>query len=249
MNKSILTGLGFNPKETQVYQFLLKSGQASIRQVAAGTDINRGTVYEALKKLSARGLVSRSRHRNQEHFQVQDPKMLEVLVAEETRRAEELKNQLDQQLPEMLAMYAADANRPTAKIYEGNSGIRFVMEDLLAAMGKMKERERLYRVYSAANIRNHLYAHFKTFNAERVKLGIRVKAIALGEGGELYGLDERRWLTTNQGAPAYIIIYGYKLAVISLSGAGLPIAVLLEDRGVAETQKLIFDALWGKLEK
>jgi len=48
------------------------------------------------------------------------------------------------------------------------------------------------------------------------------------------GLDERRWITTKRGA------------IISLS-QGRPHSVVIEDAGLAETQKLIFDSLWNKL--
>lgn len=54
--------------------------------------------------------------------------------------------------------------------------------------------------------------------------------------------------TTKRGAPAYMIIYGKKVAIISLS-QGRPHSVVIEDTGLAETQKLVFDSLWDKLAK
>ena len=108
------------------------------------------------------------------------------------------------------------------------------------------ETEKTYRVYSAANIREYLYYNFTSFSERRIKLGIKAKVIAVGAGGETRGLDERRWITAKRGAPAYVIIYGKKMAIISLS-QGRPHSVLVEDAGLADIQKLVFDTLWNKL--
>jgi len=56
----IFEQLGFSENEEKVYLHLLKNGSGSIRQIAGDTGINRGTVYDALKELTDRGLVSHS---------------------------------------------------------------------------------------------------------------------------------------------------------------------------------------------
>jgi hypothetical protein len=66
-------------------------------------------------------------------------------------------------------------------------------------------------------------------------------------GGELRGLDERRWLKRESPTPTYIIVYPGKVASISLNGRGELIGVVIENEGVYETQKIIFDELWEKL--
>ena len=46
--------LGFSDHRGRVYGYLfLQNGAASIRQIAGDTGINRGTVYESLKEVSA----------------------------------------------------------------------------------------------------------------------------------------------------------------------------------------------------
>ena len=63
----IFEQLGFSDNEEKVYLHLLKNGSGSIRQIAGDTGINRGTVYEALKELSDRGLVSHSQKKQRQH--------------------------------------------------------------------------------------------------------------------------------------------------------------------------------------
>ena len=105
----------------------------------------------------------------------------------------------------------------------------------------------MYRIYSAEEIREYLYDSFDTFSDVRIAKGIGVKVIAIGAGGELRGLDERKWLKTKSGTNTYIIIYPGKTAYISLNAKKEPIGVVIENDGVFETQKIIFDNLWKTL--
>jgi hypothetical protein len=74
-----------------------------------------------------------------------------------------------------------------------------------------------------------------------------VKAISLAKGGRTSGKDERRWLGTDEESATFIIIYAGKCAFISRDAAGLPVGVIIENRMIFETQKVIFNKLWGML--
>ena len=241
----IFEKLGFSENEEKVYVHLLKNGGASIRQVAGDTGINRGTVYEALKMLTDRGLVSHSQKKQRQQFVAEDPAILKTLFKEERQRLVSIRKELSKSLPSLETFYQTKHEQPVIKIHEGHAGTKFILEDVLKTVAAEPIKE--YRVYSAANIREYLYYNFASFSERRIKLKIKAKVIAIGAGGEIRGLDERRWITSKRGAPAYVIIYGKKIAIISLA-QGRPHSVVIEDAGLAETQKLVFDSLWGKLE-
>ncbi len=240
----IFEQLGFSDNEEKVYLHLLKNGSGSIRQIAGDTGINRGTVYEALKELSDRGLVSHSQKKQRQQFVPEDPSILKSFFKEERQKLVGMRKELTKSLPALEAFYATKREDPVIKIHDGHTGTRLVLEDVLKTM--TSEADKVYRVYSAANIREYLYYNFSSFSERRIKAKVKAKVIAIGAGGDVRGLDERRWITTKRGAPAYIIIYAKKMAIISLS-QGRPHSVVIEDAGLAETQKLIFDSLWNKL--
>jgi HTH-type transcriptional regulator, sugar sensing transcriptional regulator len=242
----IFEKLGFADNEEKVYVHLLKNGGASIRQIAGDTGINRGTVYEALKALADRGLVSHSQKKQRRQFVAESPESLKTLFKEERRKLAGTRKELAKSLPGLQALYETKREVPVIKIHEGHTGTKLILEDVIKTM--MKETDKTYRVYSAANIREYLYYNFASFSDRRIKAGIKAKVIAIGAGGEVRGLDERRWVTAKRGAPAYIIIYAKKTAIISLS-QGRPHSVVIEDAGLADTQKLVFDSLWEKLAK
>ena len=62
-------------------------------------------------------------------------------------------------------------------------------------------------------------------------------------------VDERKWLSGegSQGVSTYILIYPGKTAYISLNAKREPVGVVIENEGVFETQKIIFDAVWEQL--
>ena len=132
-----------------------------------------------------------------------------------------------------------------ARYYEKGE-IRKILEDVLDKCETRKELE--YRVYSDVSIREYLYEGFETFSEARVAKNIAVKVIAMGGGGELRGLDERKWLKVKNGTPTYILIYPGNTAYISLNTQGDLVGVVIDNDGVYETQKNIFDSLWRKLD-
>ncbi|HET8709444.1 MAG TPA: helix-turn-helix domain-containing protein, partial [Candidatus Saccharimonadales bacterium] len=49
--------IGMETRDKRVYEALVSQPKASLRQIAAVTGINRGSVYESIKDLAAAGLV------------------------------------------------------------------------------------------------------------------------------------------------------------------------------------------------
>jgi hypothetical protein len=87
------------------------------------------------------------------------------------------------------------------------------------------------------------------FSKKRMARKVSVKTIALDEGGQLVGLDERKWLPVKRKnlKATYELIYNGKVAHISLDSAENPIGVVIENEAIYETQKLVFEYLWNKL--
>ena len=66
-------------------------------------------------------------------------------------------------------------------------------------------------------------------------------------GGRKHGLDERRWLGSNEDSATYILIYAGKCAFISRDAKGAPVGVIIENKMIYETQRVIFLRLWKLL--
>ncbi len=236
--------LGFSEKEAAVYVALLSLGPSSVRVLAKKTEINRGSVYDALKWLRDEGLVNLFEKDSKQFFVAEDPGKLHELVQARERELRDVEKGLKEVVAELKSVYDRGGSRPVARYYEKGE-IRQILEEVLVVCEDSGVME--YRVYSDANIREYLYDGFESFSDARVAKGINVKAIAIGGGGELRGLDERKWLKIKNSAPTYTLIYPGRTAYISLNTAGDLVGVVIENDGVYETQKAIFDELWQTL--
>ena len=244
MNISYLKNLGFSDKSAKIYLGLLTLGPSSVRVLAEHVGCNRGTTYDALKWLQEEGVVSFFKKDSKQHFVAENPEMLHAMVKKRQSQLSRVEQDIGKQIPELLALYNAGGGRPVARYYDSKN-IHFILEDVLEVCEK--EGDLVYRIYSAEGVREYLYDNFTTFSDVRITKGISVKVIALGEGGELRGLDERKWLSTNTKTPTYILMYPGKTAYISLNAKERPIGVVIENEGVYETQKAIFDTLWASI--
>lgn len=268
-----LRQFGLNEKEISVYLGLISLGPSPVRLIASKSGTNRGTTYDILKSLMDLGLVSYykqySKSSKKQYFVAEPPRKLLDAVEAKRRNFESLKLEIGQAIPELESLYEKSGARPVVKYYEGTAGLRIILQDVLASMrGKnspnpsLEKRgtpsllqregwgefsESKYFVYSSADIKNQLYKAYPNFNKDRIKAGISNQVIAFGKGGELVGLDERKWIDKEHGAPTYIIIYAGQVAMISLDATKNPVGVIIENDALYETQKMLFEFIWQKL--
>lgn len=244
MDISLFKKLGFPDKSAKIYLALLRLGPSSVRSLAEKCELNRGTIYDALKWLQEEGVVNYYQKDTKQFFVAEDPEKLKVLLQMREKELSQADRELDKILPELQALHHTGGERPVAKYVEGEH-IAEILEDVL--MTCEQSGELMYRIYSTAGLREYLYKEFSTFSDVRVSKSIAVRAIAIGDGGELRGLDERKWLKGETVTPTYIMMYPGKTAYISLNAKDEPVGVVIENRGVYETQKQIFDELWNTL--
>ncbi len=244
MNIEILKKLGMSDKIAEIYQVLLSLGPSSVRSLAEVSGLNRGSAYDALKWLEERGLVTFYHKDTKQFFVAEHPDQLLALVREKKTAAEIVERELEKALPELLALHHTGGERPVAR-YVSSDELNSILEDVLYTCEESEEK--MYRIYSAEGVREFLYEQFPTFSDARVAKGIAVRAIAIGDGGELRGLDERKWLSSRENLSTYIIIYPGKTAYISLDRKKQPIGVVIENEGIYRTERQVFDSLWEKI--
>lgn len=246
MISDTLKKIGFNDDEINVYLNLLEKSPTSVRLIASDTGIGRGTVFNILKKFITQGLASYYQRGKGKLFAAEDPEKLTVLLQRQEKALNEQRAEVNSVIPELRSLFSAHSNRPKIKYYEGTKEVSEMLRDVLLVVAQEKDKE--YFVYSTKGKRQIIYKDFPDFSEQRIKAGIKVKVVAIGPGGELRGLDERKWLSEKAGEDSsYMVIYGNKISFVTLDAKGQPLGVIIEDRASAETQKLIFRRLWEAL--
>lgn len=261
-----LMRLGLNEKEVAIYLTLLSHGPSSVRKLAGISGINRGTTYDVLRSLKERGLACFYHEDTKQCFVAEDPSRLSELIVTQESELARAKQSVSELIPELRSLHDRGADRPVSRYYEGPQGIRAILLDVLDSMAYSAEatearekepafaeassgrEEKTYCVYSSSAVRDAgLYASFPDYTAERIARHVRVKTIALGHGGSDAELSEHKWIPATEAAPTYILIYAGKCAFISLNTSHMLVGVVIENAGVYETQKILFEALWKSI--
>lgn len=118
-----LKEVGLKEKEARVYISILELGEANIAQISLKSEINRSTVYLALKTLRGKGLIH-SVKKNRTLFYAEDPR--KILSDLERKRVI-----LEKAMPSLLASFAFIDKKPEIKYFEGEKGIKEIFEDIL----------------------------------------------------------------------------------------------------------------------
>lgn len=241
--------LGLTARDMRVYEALLEHATvASVRSAADWTGMNRGVVFESIKQLTERGLLSASAHGKQKRYYANDPGVLKLL-------ARHKQEEIAAEQPAVAAYVDVLRSRGKtvvpaqfAAMYEGEEEIAALLRDVLATITKQPTKS--YCIISAADIRGYLYKKFANFTRQRVKMGISVRSLGTGSVGDPAPLSERKTLPTHDlHVPAcYVIIYGDKVAQISLHDNFVPYGIVVNNRELAGLQQLLFDQLWQSIQ-
>src|SRR6266404_4383263 len=238
----ILKNFGLSEKEIAVYLALVELGPSSVRDISAKSKVNRGTSYDILKSLIGMGIVSYYNKESKQYFIAEPPEKLLSAIDQKKENLDEVREHIENSLPLIKTLFEKQGGRPSVKLYEGTKGIRQILEDVL------QSGEKEYYLYSSstAEDRKNIYADMPDFSKKRIAKKIAVKIISLGEGGQLMGLDERKQMPS-QGKEiksTHEIIYGGKVAHISLDDKEDPVGVVIQNDAIYQTQKLIFEFNW-----
>lgn len=253
MLTKLFQNLGLTDKEAKVYLASLEIGTNPVSEIGKKSKINRVTTYDILEKLIKKGLVNYIVRRNIKYFSATDP---ELIATEYRRRAEELYVAL----PELKKLHG-ETSVNKVQYFEGLEGIKRVYADSLTTLGLAEDGNYnaditigdvvILNFANAKEIRSIWPTYENDYTKKRIEKGILLKNIAPDEEfGRIIQAQDKDNLSETRLIPKEkfnftneIFIYGSKVAVISLK-AGEPIAVVIENRDIADSQRTIFNLIW-----
>jgi len=245
ISEKTLDAIGLKKKDIDVYTALVKLGTAPLRKIADESGLNRGTTYDTIKHLMHLGLVSYVDAKTHRYFSAEDPRKLTGVATRKEVALEQAREDLKKAIPHFQELLGWSKHRPTVRYYEGETGVHDILQDVLDVCDKSKSRT--FNVYSSAGIRDLIANAWPGFVKRRIRMKVHCNAIAIGEGGRTAGLDERKWLSQDHRAPTYIFVYPGKTAYVSIDEKRQLFGVIIDDKAIASTQKMIFESLWEHL--
>lgn len=246
-----LLQLGLADKESAAYLSVLENTEATIPSIAKDTGLSRGTVYDIVEKLKAKGFVTEIKKGKKRKLVAENPTgKLYSLLDEKHHELQKSKKIVEDILPTINAINPSDAFKPQIRTYEGEKGFRKVWDEIFDYEGK--------NFVGIARLETFIKFAGGDFLQEiqerKVELGFTSRAInESSEAGIKMQHSDSKYNRETRLAPKELqfpsteIIFGDKIAMFSTREEN--IVVVIESKDFAETHRTYFEMIWNFLEK
>ncbi len=235
--------LGLTPVEGKIYLALLELGGGYVSGIAKKARTPRVNCYHTLEKLTEKGLVSFVTRDNIRYYSAEPPSKIITSLEERVRYAKGV-------LPELMSLTNTLTFKPKIKYFEGEEGIKNIMEDSLTAKSDLLG-------YSNLKDGGELFGDMiREYSKEKMKRRIKSRIIC-PSSPEAFAYTEKYY---PKDFPLELIeilfvnpkefwfehevnIYDDKVAVISLN-KDEQIGMIFESAVYARSQTAIFNLAW-----
>jgi sugar-specific transcriptional regulator TrmB len=242
-----LKQLDLSDAEAKLYLTLLKSGPASVRDLAQTVDIKRTTAYFYIDQLVEKGLIMKIVKGSKKLVSANEPENLKVLVEEKLRKANEVQKGFPEILKALTTSLPKENTNGEAEIkyYKGKNGVKKIYENVL----KTKE---LRSYVDMSKIAEVFPENYKLFN-NAVKKNPDIKMYELVENSP----EAKQYVKSFSNMKNYyakllpeatrltaqdILIYDNTVAIINLKDNIH--GIVLHNADLYNNFKLLFDFIW-----
>ncbi len=237
---SILNEIGLTPRESELYQQILKRGEVKVGVLLTTIKAHPQVIYRAVDGLTEKGLATQFYRRGRKFVKAESPEKL--LKIEEKRL-----DRLEKVLPTLLSLQKQGKKETIVRVEKGNEAIIRLRSD---AVDRLKKGDVYYLIGGSTE---HFYQvmgkELGRIEAKRVKKGIKRKLISYeSQRARIKALDkekaftEFRFIEGDKSSPASTAIFGDMVGLMIWTEE--PIAITLESRELADSYRDFFNSLW-----
>lgn len=233
--------------EAKVYQTLVELGESSIGNIIKMSKVSHSKVYDILKRLSDKGLVSSINKNGRQHFSAAEPERLSELVAEEREKLQSIQHQIGNVVEQLSIRKNTATPVSVLSAYEGMKGMKSVIDSTL---DKLRKNDEILILGAPRKIGEQLGGYLKAWQKRRLAQGVICRIIA---DVDAPSWDEPWWAQSKRKkltflrrsrlvSPAYIIITKDSVATVYFSSKIL--AFIVEHEDIAKSYREFFNGLW-----
>ncbi len=250
MNEKILLGLGLTKVQAEILTCLLQNGPQKASNIANITKRPRGVAYKGLEELIDLDLAIKKESKlGVALFTAEHPSNLEKVLERREKELDKTKKEFAASLPDLVSAYNLVSNKPGVRFYEGEEGIKKVLEDTLLSNPDKK----LYTFSDVASYATYLSDWNTSYYApQRKKLGVFEKVIipdnarALeymkdyksNEVTDILFIDHKAYPFATE-----INIYNNKVSFVTFA-PDFMVGVIVENKEIYKTLLSIFNFMW-----
>ncbi len=251
MNVEVLERIGLSRAEINIYQKLLQLGSVPSARVVKETGFRKSTVYDTIRRLQEKGLVSYVIRDNMKHFEAADPERLIDFLEDREREIEGYKEDVRQIIPKLRKTTSTFKPHAEAHVLVGVEGFKTMRRDVI----KNSEGELL--LLGAIRREDEVMpGFFKNWNISRQLKKIQWRTLykesarkkekkARKEIGKYY---KTRFLGQEITSPAVINIYGNRVVNVLWKDKE-PLCFMLINKDIADSHRQYFNYLWKRAKR
>ncbi len=229
-----LQKVGLSPNEAKCYMALLNMGSASANEISRKSGIHRVAVYDAIRGLREKGLVSQVMKVNKMLFEAANPEKIEEIIKEKEEQLENVRRQI----PLLEKCFLSVKEKQEVHSFKGLAGIKTILQDMLKSKTEILDFGAEYMV------KDLLKNYYSTWERERLKNKITMRIIAnLRIKPVKMRLAEIRYVPEKFTSSVSTYVYGNKIAMIMW--VEFPIGIIIEHSTVAESYRNYFEYVWS----
>jgi sugar-specific transcriptional regulator TrmB len=243
-----LRAIGLSQKEASIYLAALRLGESSLSQINKEARLKWTITHNLTQGLVLRGFLSEVTKGKRKAYAAVHPRRI-LQVAELNR------NQVEELMPELVALHYGQSKKPRAQLYEGMEGVRRAYQEILEGVREKKEVLWMSDIESVErDFSKVLSEYVRTIHA--LNRPAARELIQKNISGEKYvaSLLEKKIISTEaRFLPAGVMVTNADQALIGnrlyqfVLGETVFVSIL-ESETIAATQRNIFEYLWAQSE-
>ena len=237
MKQEALIECGLTKNEAKVYLALLKLGSGTAMEITKKSKVHRVNTYDVLERLRLKGLISSIMQSNKKIYEAANPEQLSKLI----KQKEEMLSQI---MPSLREEFTTKKEKQQVRHFLGPEGV------MQAYYMMLNQDSTLYGIGGSGLNRTFLKHRHEMFNKERLKKGVKVKAIYYEFTRERKVKEiakdktqQIKFIPDKFKSTGMIDICG-DLVVNLLPIEGNVMAIVIENKVLAQSYRNIFNFMW-----
>ena len=233
MEQKELEKIGLSPNETKCYLTLIKTGSASASELSRESGIHRVSIYDALRGLREKGLISQVTKANKMLFEAASPNNLSQIIEKKQNDLESAKKII----PDLINKFNLPKEKQEIRSFKGEVGVKTIFEDMLNSKSEILDFGAEYK------IKEYLKYYYPKWDKIRVKNKVKMRIIAnIKIKPVKIRLTEIKYVPKEFTSSVSTYIYDNKVALVMW--VENTVGIIIEHEKVAESYKNYFEYLW-----
>jgi sugar-specific transcriptional regulator TrmB len=249
MYEEILNKVGLTGDQAKIYEVLLKQGVMPASKASLNAGLKRGLGYKVIEQLVALGLVEKI-DKKVALFAPAHPSKVKELIQRKSEEVKIAEASLSSTLGLMISDFNLNSGKPNIRFFEGEDGIKKVLEDSLYS------REEILSYVDITSVQKYIPEINKWYIDQRFKKNIKKRGLLLDTPAAREMMKSHNTKLTfsrlikfeTKPFESTIQIYDGKVSYFTLK-KGQMIGVIIEDPAIYEMHKSLFEFTWSKAEE